>query len=214
MFYVLPVTSRILFTLNLLPALQKANSLKRVVSVFAGGFEGPFNDRDWAEYASRNPMKARPHVASMITMAHNAMAQRAPDVTFIHNYPGGVKTNFGSDLAAWTIPLRGLFSLISPIFLKYISSDECGKRQVYGATSARFPPAKGGAIGISLGGGIPVARGADGLSGSGSYTINFDGEDVSPKVYEHLAKARVDGAEERLWAHILGEIKEITGRNR
>lgn len=214
MFYVLPVTSRILFTLNLLPALQKANSLKRVVSVFAGGFEGPFNDKDWVEYAGKNPMKARPHVASMITMAHNAMARQAPDVTFIHNFPGGVKTNFGSDLATWTIPLRGLFNLISPIFLKYISSEECGKRQVYGATSGRFPPAKGDAAGVSLGGDISVARGADGKPGSGSYSVNFDGEDVSPKVYEHLAKAKADGAEERLWAHILGEIKEITGRNR
>lgn len=159
-------------------------------------------------------MKARPHAASMITMAHNAMARQAPDVTFIHNFPGGVKTNFGSDLATWTIPLRGLFNLISPIFIKYISSEECGKRQVYGATSGRFPPAKGDAAGVSLGGDISVARGADGQTGSGSYTINFDGEDVFPKVYEHLAKAKADGAEERLWTHILGEIKEITGRNR
>ncbi|KAL5349994.1 hypothetical protein ACLOAV_005030 [Pseudogymnoascus australis] len=197
-----------------LSMFYKANSLKRVVSVFAGGFEGPFNDKDWAEYASKNPMKARPHAASMITMAHNAMARQAPDVTFIHNFPGGVKTNFGSDLATWTIPLRGLFNLISPIFIKYISSEECGKRQVYGATSGRFPPAKGDAAGVSLGGDISVARGADGQTGSGSYTINFDGEDVFPKVYEHLAKAKADGAEERLWTHILGEIKEITGRNR
>ncbi|OBT65367.1 hypothetical protein VE03_06052 [Pseudogymnoascus sp. 23342-1-I1] len=212
MFYVLPVTSRILFTLNLLPTLQKANSLKRVVSVFAGGFEGPFSDKDWADYVGKNPMKARPHVASMITMAHNAMARQAPDVTFIHNYPGGVKTNFGADLAAWTIPLRWLFSLISPIFLKYISSEECGKRQLYGATSARFPPAKGEATGVFLADDIHVARGTDGQAGSGSYTINFDGENASPKVYEHLAKAKADGAEERLWAHILGEIKGITGK--
>ncbi|OBT78079.1 hypothetical protein VF21_03134 [Pseudogymnoascus sp. 05NY08] len=211
--YVLPITSRILFTLNLLPALQKANSLKRVISVFAGGFEGPFNSKEWTDYPVNHPMKSRPHMASMITMAHNAMARQAPDVTFIHNYPGGVKTNFGKDLGTWTIPARALFNLIAPIFLKHISSTECGMRQVYGATSARFPPAEGGAAGVPLAEGIPVARGSDGQLGSGSYTVNFDGENVSDRVYEHLAKAKADGAEERLWAHILGEIKGITGRN-
>lgn len=213
MAYVLSVTSRILFTLNLLPALQKANSLKRVVSVLAGGFEGPFNEKEWAEYAVKHPMKSRPHIASMITMAHNSMARQAPDITFIHNYPGAVKTNFGKDLGTWTIPARTVFELISPIFMKYISSSECGMRQVYSATSARFPPAKGDAGGVPLIEGISVARGSDGQPGSGSYTINFDGENVSLRVDEHLAKSKADGAEERLWAHIIGEIKQITGRS-
>jgi hypothetical protein len=86
-------------------------------------------------------------------------------------------------------------------------------RQVYGATSARFPPAEGDAGGVPLAEGVPVARGADGLIGSGSYTVNFDSENVSLGVYEHLSKAKADGAEERLWAHILGEIKGITGRS-
>lgn len=149
----------------------------------------------------------------MITMAHNAMARQAPDVTFIHNYPGGVKTNFGKDLGTWTIPVRAVFNFIAPIFLKHISPTECGKRQVYGATSARFPPAEGEAAGVPLAEGSSVARGADGLIGSGSYTVNFDSENVSLGVYEHLAKAKADGAEERLWAHILGGIKGITGRS-
>ncbi|KFY35813.1 hypothetical protein V494_05572 [Pseudogymnoascus sp. VKM F-4513 (FW-928)] len=214
MFYVLPITSRILFTLNLLPALQRAKSLKRVVSVFAAGYEGPFNDKEWMEYPVKHPMKARPHAASMITMAHNVMARQAPDVTFIHNYPGGVKTNFGSDLGAWTIPAIALFNLIAPIFLTRVSAAECGQRQLYCATSAQFPPAKGDTAGVSLENGIPVAKGSDGQLGSGSYTINYDGENVSPKVYEHLAKAKADGAEESLWAHISGEIKEITGKSR
>ncbi|KFY45601.1 hypothetical protein V495_02888 [Pseudogymnoascus sp. VKM F-4514 (FW-929)] len=214
MVYVLPITSRILFSLNLLPALQKAKFLKRVVSVFAGGYEGAFNDKDWVDYPVKNLMKARPHAASMITMAHNALARQAPDVTFIHNFPAGVRTNFGNDLGSWIIPLRGLFDLIAPLFLKHISAEECGKRQLYEATSAQFPPAKGGADGVPLADGIPVARGADGKPGSGSYTLNYDGENVSEKVYEHLAKAKADGAEERLWAHLTGEIKRITGKSR
>lgn len=213
MVYVLPITSRILFSLNLLPALQRAKSLKRVVSVFAGGYEGAFNDKEWVDYPVKNPMKARAHAASMITMAHNTLARKAPDVTFIHNYPAGVKTNFGNDLGSWTIPLRGLFNLIIPLFLKHISAEECGKRQLYEATSAQFPPAKRGADGVPLADGIPVARGADGKQGSGSYTLNYDGENVSEKVYEHLAKAKADGAEERLWAHLTGEIKGITGKS-
>ncbi|XP_044723697.1 short chain dehydrogenase domain-containing protein [Hirsutella rhossiliensis] len=77
--YVLPFTSRILFVLGLLPALQKASGLKRVVSVFAAGYEGHFDENYWSEYVTKQPMKSRGHLAAMITMAHNVLARKAPD---------------------------------------------------------------------------------------------------------------------------------------
>jgi hypothetical protein len=44
---------------------------------------------------------------------------------------------------------------------------------------------------------VIVARGTDGKTGSGSYTINFDAENVSLDVDKHLAQARADGMEEK-----------------
>jgi hypothetical protein len=197
----------------MLPALQKASALRRVVSVFAGGYEGPFEDADWAEHAVKRFMKGRGHLASMITMANNVMARQAPTVSFVHNYPGSVKSNFGNDLKGmfWDIA-RVAFKIFSFVFIKNLPPAECGARQVYGSTSSRFPPANGDATGVPLSAGISVARGVDGKPGSGSYTVNFDGENVSPDVDKLLQQAKADGAEEKLWAHILDEINRITGK--
>ncbi|KAJ4164506.1 hypothetical protein LMH87_006178 [Akanthomyces muscarius] len=212
--YVLPVTSRILFSLRLLPALQRATGLKRVVSVFAAGYEGPFDESDWAEYGSKHPIGARGHMASMITMAQNTLAKRAPDVSFIHNYPGAVKTNFGKDAKGFMVAVRTALVLLGPLFLKYRSVEESSVVQLYGATSAAFPPANGGAgAGVPLSEGTVVSVGADGRPGSGSYNLDAMCERASDAVERRLAEAKESGAEDRLWAHIVGEIKERTGQD-
>lgn len=59
---------------------------------------------------------------------------------------------------------------------------------------------------------MPVSLGTDGKPGSGSYNINDNCENVSRGVERHLAQAKADGVEERLWAHVLGEIKQVTGK--
>ena len=210
--YVLPFTSRILFALSLLPALQKASGLKRVVSVFAAGYEGPFSEKYWAEYVTKQPLKARGHLASMITMAHNVMARMAPDVSFIHNYPGAVNTGFGKDAKGLMVVARTMLTLVGPLLLKYRSPDESSILQLYGATSAAFPPATGSATGVPLGEHVPVSVGTDGKPGSGSYNINANCERVSRGIEKHLTQAKADGVEERLWAHVLEEIKQVTGK--
>ncbi len=215
MCYVLPVTSRILFAINLLPALQKATGLKRVVSVFAGGYEGFFDDQDWAGFPARKLLKSRAHVASMLTMANNVMSRQAPDISFVHNYPGAVKTNFGKDVKGPVAAVgRVAFSLIGNIIFDYLSPAECGARQLYAATSSRFPPVTGDAVGVPLPKHISKARGTDGKPGSGSYTVNFDAENVSLDVDKLLAKAKADGAEEKLWTHILAEIEQARSKAR
>lgn len=152
-------------------------------------------------------------------MANNVMARQAPDVSFIHIFPGGVKTTFGKDAKGGMAVARMMFNFFGFFFIKYLPPDECGARQLYCATSARFPPAAAGVghvddDGVSLPEDVTVARGTDGKTGSGSYTINFDAENVSLDVDKHLAQARADGMEEKLWAHILQEIEQATGKAR
>lgn len=147
-------------------------------------------------------------------MANNIMARQAPDVSFIHNFPGGVKTPFGKDAKGGMAAARMMFNFFGFFFIKYLPPDECGARQLYCATSARFPAAAAVADGVSLSDHVTVARGTDGKPGSGSYTINFDAENASLDVDKHLAQARKDGMEEKLWAHILQEIEHATGKAR
>lgn len=211
--YVLPFASRILFTVSLLPALQNASGLKRVVSIFAAGFEGYFDDKNWAEYPYTAPAKARAHLASMITMAHNVLARKAPDVSFIHNFPGAVKTEFGRDAkGAKMVMARIMFHMLGTFVYKYRSVEESSVLQLYGATSAAFPPTTGSAVGVPLSENVSVSVGADGKKGSGSYNLDADYKTVSHSVETHLAQARANGVEERLWIHVLAEIKQVTGR--
>lgn len=210
--YVLPFASRILFTVSLLPALQNASGLKRVVSVFAAGFEGYFDERSWAEYPFKAPTKARAHLSSMITMAHNVLARKAPDVSFIHNFPGAVKTDFGKDAKGTMVLARIIFKLLGTFVYKYRSVEESSVLQLYGATSAAFPPATGSAVGVPLSETVSVSVGTNGKQGSGSYNLDADYGTVSHSVEMHLAQARADGVEERLWMHVLAEIKRVTGR--
>lgn len=115
-------------------------------------------------------MKARgPHISSMITMTNDVMARQAPDVSFVHNYPGAVKTPFGKDAKGMIAVVRSIFNFIGYFDIKYLPLDECGALQLYCATSSRFPPAAGDAAGVPVPDDITVARGTDVEVGSGIY---------------------------------------------
>lgn len=125
------------------PPARASKSLGSQASCFrlCSWLRSPFSENNWAEYATKQPLKARGHLASMITMAHNVMARKAPDVSFIHNYPGGVNTGFGKGAKGLMAVGRTMLALLGPLFLKYRSPDESSILQLYGATSAAFPPA-------------------------------------------------------------------------
>ncbi len=89
--------ARIRLISNLLPLLQKAQDLRRVVTVFAGTKEGKINT---ADFQGRHVplLSQRGHFTSMMTLALEAIAEKAPDVSFIHDFPGAVMTNLGKDV--------------------------------------------------------------------------------------------------------------------
>lgn len=146
-------------------------------------------------------------------MAHSVLARKAPDVSFVHNFPGAVKTNFGKEATGMMAVARTALTLLGPLILKYRSPDESSALQLYGATSAAFPPAAGDAAGVPLPENAVVSVGTDGRPGSGSYNIDDNCEKASRSVQERLAQAKADGVEERLWAHVVSEIKDITGQD-
>lgn len=136
----------------------------------------------------------------------------APDVSFVHDDPGAVKT-------ALFDHVEGIIGVIMRTYIFVmgywicVPIEECGERQLYLATSARYPPASVGGDGVSgvpLGDEVDVARGATGEIGSGVYSVEWDGTSASPTVQKLLAGYRDKGMVEEVWRHTEGEFNRIT----
>lgn len=200
--------SRTRFIINLLPLLQNATDLRRVVSCFAGTKEGPIDTSDFQ--GSKLPfLSARGHAASLVTLAHEALAKKAPGVSFVHDFPGPVKSGIGRGATGVMLILKAIFTIIGP--LVNIPIQESGERHLFFATSARYPASTGGDTAVGVRGGAAVARGTNGETGSGVYSIDQNGESAGPKVEEVLAKMRKEGVAEKLWKHTEEEYTRITG---
>ena len=203
--------SRTRFAVNLLPLLQRASALRCVVSVFAGGKEGPVDTSDFQAWKV-SLLSQRGHIASLITLSHEALAKKAPEVTFIHEFPGPVRSNLArSGQGAAIFALKAVFKVIGPMV--YIPTQESGERHLFLATSARYPAgtSKDAASRVPLTGEVTIASGTSGVLGSGVYTVDWDGESSGTKVEKLLAKFRKEGMVEKVWNHTEGEFKRITG---
>ncbi|KAK4125389.1 hypothetical protein N657DRAFT_613243 [Parathielavia appendiculata] len=208
--------ARLRFIVNLLRLLQNATGLRRVVTVLAGTKEGAVNKNDFQmRQSSLLSLAGRGHIVSMTTLALEAVAQTAPSVSFIHNYPGAVKTNLGNDVeglfgAIFRSVFRILFFVVGP-FVE-IPVDEAGERHVFFATSARFPErGEGAGAGVPLPQDVAVARGTDGKAGSGVYSIDNHAESAPPKVEQLLAQLREDGTAKKVWSDVEEQFVRVTG---
>lgn len=205
----LTVYARTRFALNLLPLLQNAKSLRRVISVFAAGKEGQVFADDFQGW--KVPLlSGRGHLASLVTLSLEALAKKAPDVTFIHNFPGAIKSNLTRSGQGTTI---AMLDLVSRVVLPFVcmSNTECGERHLFLATSAAYPAAEGSCDAVSLGMSVSAMKGTNGRTRSGVYSVCADGESLGRKVEELLGKFRREGTVERLWEHIEGEFRRILG---
>lgn len=209
--------ARTRFIVNLLPQLKQAQSLRRVITVAAGGKEGAVIPTDW-QAENMSILSYRRHATSMITLTLLEIAKQAPGVSFIHNYPGFVNTGMSRELTGIVPAITKV--LLAPVMaVLKIPIDETGERQLYFATSARFPPRDHGTgTGeaasdgmVALGRGVSTATGADGTSGGGVYSIDYEAEGTSQRVQGILEGLRTDGTAEKLRKHLEEEFVRITG---
>ncbi|KAL7918408.1 hypothetical protein ACQKWADRAFT_245852 [Trichoderma austrokoningii] len=191
--------SRIRIIENLMPLVQQAPSLRRVVSVGSGGYEG---NLDTADFQGLKVPKEnlREHISTLVTLGLQTVAKSSPDVSIVHHYPGTVKT-----------PLLKNMSEEMLKTLTFVPLEECGERHVYLATSAKYPPLNNEYTGIPLGDGIEVALASDGRFGGGVYSIREDCESASPEVLQKLAELRANGVVEEVWSHTRNEFARIEG---
>ncbi|KAK5094043.1 hypothetical protein LTR70_005485 [Exophiala xenobiotica] len=203
--------ARARFIQNFLPELQAAKSLKRVVSVMAGTKEGAFDPEDInADRAGL--IGARGHAASMVTMGMEVLAQKAPDVSFVHDFPGPFKSGIGREMPGLLgVVLRTLAAVIGPLY--NIPNAESGAYHLFFATSAKYPPRSDAtsASGVTLGEHTSAARGTDGNIGSGMYSIDEKGKSASAAVEQLLSEMRKSGTLKKLWTQTESEWHRITG---
>ncbi|RAL03222.1 uncharacterized protein BO80DRAFT_377127 [Aspergillus ibericus CBS 121593] len=199
--------SRIRFILNLLPLLQHATGLRRVISVGAGGSEGPI---DTADFEGRMAPAAffRGHITSMTTLTLETLAKQVPAVSFINGHPGPVKTGLmreADNIRMWIV------WLVLLLFHRWVCVPltESGDRHLFLTTSAKYP-ARQGDDGVPMPEGVSVARGVDGKAGSGVYSVKWDGESAD-NVIEILDLLREKGVREIVWRYTESQFKRITG---
>lgn len=201
---------------NLLPLIQRATGLRRVVSSFTGAKEGRVYEDDWQGNEGKVPFSAaRGQGSTMMTLGLEALAKEAPEVSFVHAFPGTVKTDIirsgdGALLRTMALISKALFFVTG-----YTPIVEVGERHTFYCTSARFPPRKSaaepGAAGVGLPDGVSVANGIYGSVGGGVYSVDTYGESADVKVEELLENYRRDGTADRLWRYTESEWKRVTG---
>ncbi|KAJ5959463.1 Short-chain dehydrogenase/reductase SDR [Penicillium vulpinum] len=206
--------ARTRFIINLLPNLKQATSLRRVVSVLAGSQEGPIDVTDF-QAKKMSMLNIRGHMVSMTDMTLETLAEQAPEVTFINDYPGPVKTGIGRESNTFLTRLMGIMLIFIGPFI-YIPIRESGERHLFFATSAKYPPRihldeVEVSSGVPLSEGVEVASGTDGKVGSGVYSIHWRGEHAGPRVVELLAGLREQGIAKKVWEHTVGEFDRIVG---
>ncbi|KAH8654418.1 hypothetical protein BGZ60DRAFT_495872 [Tricladium varicosporioides] len=189
--------SRLRFITNFLPLLQSAGSLRRVVTIGGGTQEGPLDTTDFP--ALRVPLpQLKGHLSSLITLGLEAVARTALEVSFVHDYPGTVKTPLLDGM-----PKEMLKNLV------LIPLEECGERHVYLATSGRFSALKGMCKTVTSRNNSDKALGTTGEVGSGVYSVGAYCESASIEVQELLAGFREVGMVSQVWQHTQGEFRRI-----
>lgn len=146
--FALQYWGRIRFLHNLRTLLQKS-STPRVLSVLAGGYEGPLNEDDLGLEKSWTIKGFVTQAATMMTLVFYRFAQQNPHFTLIHAWPGYVATADRTrkpkpDASAsflWRWIFAGLQQLVLFVSLfRNISVEESGQRHVFLLANNKFGP--------------------------------------------------------------------------
>ncbi|KAF2027969.1 hypothetical protein EK21DRAFT_70762 [Setomelanomma holmii] len=208
--------SRIRVVQNLLPVLSTAGDttpLARVVNVAGGTHEGDIHtsDIDADDIPFR---KLRAHMTSVHAFALESLAEQAPNVSFVHDYPGTVYTDLhkGSGGGFLGLVMRILLELAHFFLARwlFVPIEEAGERHVYLATSGRYRPQTGKASGIDTQDSVALS-GSNGGPGSGVYSVGRDCEGPAERAVGVLREMRRNGVKELVWDHVTGKIERING---
>lgn len=198
--------SRMRCIIKLLPLLLASPLPAHAITICTAGFEAKLIPDDLSLRRPENYgfVNRRSHLTYMTTFFHEALAKKYPGkLSLSHVYPSFVMTpGFTKEgVAPWFKTVWTWFA--GPILRVFaLSPEDCGDRNLFVAT-ARFAAAGQGEASNQQPGDVDVAFGTDGMRGSGSYSVNwngetidiakayekFDKEELGRKVYDHTMKA-------------------------
>lgn len=151
-------------------------------------------------------ISGRGHITSMLTLGLEAIAEQAPNVSFILNYPGFVETGMSREIQT---PLANIMKVVfKPVMaILKINIDEVGERHTFFCTSSRFPSIGGEprVDGLTLGEDVGFAVSTAGEYGGNVYSIDYEAEGTSVRVQGILARHREDGTAEKVWEDAKGQ---------
>ncbi|KAL4804673.1 short-chain dehydrogenase/reductase [Aspergillus unguis] len=200
--------SRMRFVSNLLPQLTKAanttnphRSLSRVVSVLEAGGESSLQLNDLSLKTHWSPRNCAKHAITMNSLAMEHLASINPQTSFIHAFPGLVRTRIDRDFG--TIAKCAISALMVLAKPWETSLEESGQRHLFTATSTRFPAL------VNRDKYLGVAEGSDGTVGSGFYRVASDGSTYKPS--NIMEQYRAEGVSGTIWDHTLNVFKQVRG---
>ena len=221
-------------TSNLLPLLQNSQS-PRVLSVLAGGQERRLITDDLGLKENYSILNVVDQTTTMHTLAFEHLAKYNPSISFLHAYPGWVKTDIVKNLFSlgqqhqghlwWQLMdyLREWMVdwLLLPVFnLIATSVEECGERQLFHATNARYASRqeqekhhgdKNDHAGSTTTHSVlkdPYALCS--VPGNGVYRVAANGETISDD--KVLGPYRADNMPEKIWEHTVVVFEEALSK--
>lgn len=194
------------FVHNLLPLLGASKGPARVVSVLAAGQEGKIEEDNLDLQKSWTFMKAGTYAATMNSLAAEHLATLYPSISFVHVFPGIVRTPLMNKTMG-SIAGSIISFLSRPMS---ISSQESGERHLFISTSAAYPPAtpKDPAnAGVPLVEGVKTSVASTGKIGGGSYILKYDGDNAANE--KLMSGYRAEDFPKKIWAHTLETFKKV-----
>ncbi|THX53340.1 hypothetical protein D6D06_06174 [Aureobasidium pullulans] len=208
------VHARNRFITNLLPLINNATSLRRVISVFIATLEGEIQMDDFQGWHMKL-MANRDHAASITTLSLESHHKDNPKVSFVHNFPGVIKSGITRGTSGVVLTaLKAVVRIFGSLF--YMPAEEAGDRHVFLSTSARYTAGEkdeAAGVPLSVAPDLSFARGTDGKVASGVYSINASGESAGEKVEEALASLRSRGMPEKVMDTINTDIEKALAAN-
>ncbi|GKZ20912.1 hypothetical protein AbraIFM66951_003829 [Aspergillus brasiliensis] len=192
--------SRMRFVQKLMPLLQASPGPARVVSILAGGQEGTIEEDNFDLTKSWSFTKSNTYGATLNSLAIEHLATAHPTVSFLHVFPGIVRTPL----------MNASFGNIGGAILSFLSRpismtpEESGERNLFLSTSAAYPPATPkdpSQLGVPLVPGVDTASASTGKIGGGSYILSYDGSNATRE--KLMADYRARGFPSKVWDHTL-----------
>ena len=181
--FALSYYARIRLVCNLLPLLRQSPR-PRVLSVLNGGHEKALHEQDIGLDERWSPFSIINHTTTMTTLAFEHLAENNRRLSFLHAYPGLVRTNIFARLTPpessgllWRVTLASIRGLAAMVMLCFgMEVEECGERQAFHLTTDRYGP--------------------------GMWLIHSSSEPVSAPGL--LERYRAGSWSERIWEHTMG----------